>query len=67
MLPAGAFVFEYVGEIVNNQQLSTRQHSGKFALQLDADWRSESKLTDKEALCIDATKCGDVARFLNHR
>lgn len=66
-LPRGAFVFEYVGQIVSSQEMSTRPFLGKYAMDLDADWRSEQKLTDDEALCLDATKCGNVSRFLNHR
>lgn len=60
-------MFEYVGEIVSNQELSTRSFSSKYALQLDADWRSERELNDDELLCLDATNSGNVARFLNHR
>ena len=66
-LPQGAFVFEYVGQIVSNQEISTRRFHSKYVMDLDADWRNEQKLTDDEAFCLDATKCGNVSRFLNHR
>ncbi|XVF42355.1 hypothetical protein PTKIN_Ptkin01aG0355200 [Pterospermum kingtungense] len=32
-----------------------------------ADWGSEKVLRDEDALCLDATFCGNVARFINHR
>ncbi|XP_061945620.1 probable inactive histone-lysine N-methyltransferase SUVR2 isoform X3 [Populus nigra] len=31
------------------------------------DWGSEKVLRDEEALCLDATFSGNVARFINHR
>ena len=72
-LPAGTFVCEYVGEILTNLEMwhrnkdvyRTAKHT--FALQLDADWCSEQILKDEEALCLDGTFYGNVARFINHR
>ncbi|XP_021828980.1 uncharacterized protein LOC110769339 [Prunus avium] len=71
-LPRGAFVCEYVGEIVTSTELYERNmHSvGKkhtCPVLLDADWGSEAVLKDEEALCLDATVYGNVARFINHR
>lgn len=72
-LPKGAFVCEYVGEIVTNTELYERnlQSTGKerhtYPVLLDADWGSEGVLKDEEALCLDATSYGNVARFINHR
>ncbi|GAB2235698.1 hypothetical protein Drorol1_Dr00026134 [Drosera rotundifolia] len=71
-LPKGAFVCEYVGEILTNNELHERneQRSGErhvYPVLLDADWASESILKDEEALCLDATFYGNVARFINHR
>ncbi|KAM7252481.1 hypothetical protein ACFE04_024364 [Oxalis oulophora] len=72
-LPKGSFVCEYVGEILTNTELYERNmmSSGKerhtYPVTLDADWGSEKNLRDEEALCLDATKCGNVARFINHR
>ncbi|XVF00837.1 hypothetical protein REPUB_Repub04eG0036600 [Reevesia pubescens] len=72
-LKKGAFVCEYVGEIVTNQELHLRniKRSGKeehtYPVLLDADWGSERVLKDEEALCLDATKYGNCARFINHR
>ncbi|CAH8388288.1 unnamed protein product [Eruca vesicaria subsp. sativa] len=71
-LPKGTFVFEYIGEILTNTELddrnlrfSSERHT--YPVTLDADWGSEKDLNDEEALCLDATFCGNVARFVNHR
>ncbi|CAK9237368.1 unnamed protein product, partial [Sphagnum troendelagicum] len=72
-LPAGAFVCEYAGEILTNLEMderncnSTANTKHHFPLQLDADWSSERFLKDEEALCLDGTYFGNVARFINHR
>lgn len=72
-LPKAAFVCEYIGEIVTNSELHDRnlQNSGNekhtYPVLLDADWVSEGVLKDEEALCLDATTYGNVARFINHR
>ncbi|XP_010420328.1 PREDICTED: histone-lysine N-methyltransferase SUVR4-like isoform X2 [Camelina sativa] len=56
-LPKGTFVYKYIGEILTNTELYERNAT------LDADWGSEKELKDEEALCLDATICGNVARF----
>lgn len=72
-LPRGAFVCEYVGEVLTNMELydRTMQTTGNakhtYPVLLDADWGSEGTLKDEEALCLDATFYGNVARFINHR
>lgn len=72
-LPKGAFICEYVGEILTNMELYERnkQSNGNdrhtYPVLLDADWGSEGVLKDEEALCLDATFYGNVARFINHR
>ena len=72
-LPKGAFICEYVGEILTNMELYERnnQSSSKdrhtYPVLLDADWGSEGVLKDEDALCLDATYYGNVARFINHR
>ncbi|XP_017215213.1 probable inactive histone-lysine N-methyltransferase SUVR2 [Daucus carota subsp. sativus] len=71
-LPKGAFVCEYVGEIVTNSELYDRnkQSAGEkhtYPVLLDSDWGSEGVLKDEEALCLDATYYGNIARFINHR
>ena len=71
-MPKGAFVCEYVGEILTNTELFERnmqsKRSGKhtYSVLLDADWGS-GVLKNEEALCLDATNFGNVARFINHR
>ncbi|KAF5482470.1 hypothetical protein F2P56_003040 [Juglans regia] len=71
-LPKGAFVCEYAGEILTNTELYDRNlensKSGKptYSVLLDADWGS-GDLKNEEALCLDATFFGNVARFINHR
>ncbi|XP_011038472.1 PREDICTED: histone-lysine N-methyltransferase SUVR4 isoform X3 [Populus euphratica] len=74
-LPKGSFICEYVGEILTNTELYERniqiQNRGNnrhtYPVTLDADWGSEKVLRDEEALCLDATFSGNVARFINHR
>ncbi|WCJ43765.1 Histone-lysine N-methyltransferase SUVR4 [Euphorbia peplus] len=72
-LAKGSFICEYIGEILTNTELYYRnqQNSGSerhtYPVTLDADWGSEKLLEDNEALCLDATFCGNVARFINHR
>ncbi|RCV07355.1 hypothetical protein SETIT_1G237500v2 [Setaria italica] len=72
-LPRGAFVCEYVGEILTNIELYERnnQLTGKakhtYPVLLNADWGTEGVLKDEEALCLDGTFYGNVARFINHR
>ncbi|KAL7164532.1 hypothetical protein ACSBR2_040437 [Camellia fascicularis] len=71
-LPKGAFVCEYVGEILTNAELfervskcpSSEEHA--YPVLLDVDWGSEGVLKHEEALCLDATHYGNVARFINH-
>ncbi|AES61229.2 histone-lysine N-methyltransferase SUVR2-like protein [Medicago truncatula] len=72
-LPKGSFVCEYAGEILTNSELydrivySTGNDRHTYPVTLDADWGSEVGLQDEEALCLDATNNGNVARFINHR
>nr|GEX83574.1 probable inactive histone-lysine N-methyltransferase SUVR2 [Tanacetum cinerariifolium] len=72
-LPKGAFVCEYVGEVLTNAELyervsrSANKDEHAYPVLLDADWAAESELKDEEALCLDATYYGNVARFINHR
>ncbi|KAL3676546.1 hypothetical protein R1sor_026494 [Riccia sorocarpa] len=74
-LLAGAFVCEYVGEILTNMEQEERNNNAKadptvthtYPILLDGDWCSEKGLKDEEALCLDATFFGKAARFINHR
>lgn len=73
VLEKGSFVCEYVGEILTNTELygrnmeSTGTERHTYPVTLDADWGSEQILRDEDALCLDATLHGNVARFINHR
>ncbi|CAJ1976272.1 unnamed protein product [Sphenostylis stenocarpa] len=70
-LPKGCFICEYAGEILTNTELFERivQNGGNdrhtYPVTLDADWGSEGVLKDEEALCLDATYNGNVARCLD--
>ncbi|XP_047072169.1 histone-lysine N-methyltransferase SUVR4-like isoform X2 [Lolium rigidum] len=72
-LPKGAFICEYVGEILTSSELHGRivenAKNGKHLHQLllDASWGPEGAPRDEEALCIDPTFYGNVGRFVNHR
>ncbi|KAG2272859.1 hypothetical protein Bca52824_067414 [Brassica carinata] len=71
-LPKGTFVCEYIGEILTNTELYERNirstsERHTYPVTLDADWGSEKDLKDEEALCLDATICGNVARFTPDR
>lgn len=72
-LPKGAFVCEYVGEVITNSELCDRvlqsrsTGSHKYSVLLDAGWSTKTVLKDEESLCLDATHYGNVARFINHR
>ncbi|KAK9061641.1 hypothetical protein SSX86_018823 [Deinandra increscens subsp. villosa] len=72
-LPKGSFICEYVGEILTNTELYERNKQSRknerhtYPVYLDSDWGSEQVLKDEEALCLDGTYFGNVARFINHR
>ena len=72
-LPKGAFICEYVGEVLTSSELHERRvqnaKNAKHVHQvlLDASWGSEGASRDKEALCLDPTLYGNVGRFVNHR
>ncbi|PRQ41680.1 putative histone-lysine N-methyltransferase chromatin remodeling SET family [Rosa chinensis] len=73
VLEKGSFVCEYVGEILTNTELYNRNMKSNgndrhtYPVTLDADWGSEQILRDEDALCLDGTLHGNVARFINHR
>uniref|UniRef100_A0ACD5Y1H5 Uncharacterized protein n=1 Tax=Avena sativa TaxID=4498 RepID=A0ACD5Y1H5_AVESA len=72
-LPKGAFICEYVGEILTSSELHERTvqnaKNAKHVHQvvLDAGFGSEGASRDEEALCLDPTFYGNVGRFVNHR
>ncbi|XP_034891462.1 probable inactive histone-lysine N-methyltransferase SUVR2 isoform X2 [Populus alba] len=76
MLPKGTFVCEYVGEILTNKEFyerkmqrtsSSKTEKHAYPVLLDADWCLKGVVKDEEALCLDATFYGNIARFINHR
>ena len=72
-LPKGTFVCEYVGEILTSMELCERNmqcaksKKDTYLALLDADWGSNSDLTNEKSLCLDASQYGNIARFINHR
>ncbi|KAI7743986.1 hypothetical protein M8C21_001753, partial [Ambrosia artemisiifolia] len=72
-LPKGAFVCEFVGEVLTCKELyyrvsqSYKKNEYAHPVFLDAEWGEESDSHEDEALCLDATSYGNVARFINHR
>lgn len=70
-LPKGAFVCEYLGEILTNMEankrnLNTTEGGKMYQVLLDSGWDTTS-FKDDEALCLDTTHYANVARFINHR
>lgn len=71
-LPKGAFVCEYVGEILTIKEWNKRKLQADngskhtHGVLLDSEWGALS-VKDNEALCFDATFYGNIARFINHR
>ncbi|XP_039027402.1 probable inactive histone-lysine N-methyltransferase SUVR1 isoform X2 [Hibiscus syriacus] len=67
-LPKGSFVCEFVGEILTISELYARNREKHTSpVLLDAYWGLKGVPKDEEALCLDATCYGNVARFINHR
>ncbi|XP_058767004.1 histone-lysine N-methyltransferase SUVR4-like [Vicia villosa] len=67
-LPKGAFVCEFVGEILTVRELHERNKARKYTLPilLDVEWGS-GVVKDNQALCLYAASYGNAARFINHR
>jgi [histone H3]-lysine36 N-trimethyltransferase len=55
------FIFEYVGEVINNEQFNAR--SGKYG---EEGRRHFYFMTLQSDLVIDATQKGSISRFMNH-
>ncbi|GKV01753.1 hypothetical protein SLEP1_g14284 [Rubroshorea leprosula] len=67
-LPKGAFVCEFVGEVLTVSEFYSRKTvKHTCPVLLDAYWGLKGALEDEEALCLDATFYGNAARFINHR
>jgi SET domain-containing protein len=74
-LPARAFVFEFLGEIVTTKQMEQRNDDYRarkiesfpdYGIAFDIPSVLDDIVTDEDILCIDATNYGNIARFVNH-
>ncbi|KAJ6919486.1 hypothetical protein NC651_013445 [Populus alba x Populus x berolinensis] len=69
----GTFICEYIGEVLNEQEASNRRvRYGKegcsYMYKIDAHTNDMSRMVEGQAhYFIDATKYGNVSRFINHR
>ncbi|KAK3436639.1 hypothetical protein EUGRSUZ_C01189, partial [Eucalyptus grandis] len=65
-LPKGAFVYEYIGEILTIKEMHERNlkkgdaAKRTYQVLLDSDWSSMC-VKDDEALCLDSTTFGNIA------
>lgn len=67
-LPKGAFVCEFVGEVLTVSEFySRRTEKHTSPVLLDAYWGLNRVMEEEEALCLDGTCYGNAARFINHR
>lgn len=62
-IPAGAFVIEYCGEVISTEECQERLMAPEEAGSAD---RHFYFLTIDSNCCIDASKRGNKARFINH-
>lgn len=60
-IPAGAFIMEYVGEVLNSKQFEKR--ASDYSKQMNAHYYFMALSSD---CVIDATKKGNISRFINH-
>lgn len=60
-VPAGVFVMEYVGEVLNSKQFEKRAND--YSKQMNAHYYFMALSSD---CVIDATKKGNISRFINH-
>ncbi|KAI7744881.1 hypothetical protein M8C21_027216, partial [Ambrosia artemisiifolia] len=69
----GTFVCEYIGEVIDKNEANKRRarlgrEACSFIYEIDARVNDMIRLMDGEATyAIDATKYGNVSRYLNHR
>lgn len=60
-IPAGQFIMEYVGEVLNSKQFEKRAND--YSKQMNAHYYFMALSSD---CVIDATKKGNISRFINH-
>ncbi|XP_024978042.1 histone-lysine N-methyltransferase SUVR5 [Cynara cardunculus var. scolymus] len=69
----GTFVCEYIGEVIDEQEANKRRQryvteGCSFIYEIDARVNDMIRLIEGEAsYAIDATKYGNVSRYINHR
>ncbi|XVF61946.1 hypothetical protein PTKIN_Ptkin08bG0175900 [Pterospermum kingtungense] len=69
---SGTFVCEYIGEILDEQEAKNRltrydRDGGKYMYNVDSHINDMSRLIEGQVrYVIDATKYGNVSRFINH-
>lgn len=61
MIPAGTFIMEYVGEVLNSRQFEKR--ATEYSKLMNAHYYFMALSSD---CVIDATKRGNISRFINH-
>jgi hypothetical protein len=68
-LPIGAFVFEFLGEIVTTKQMEQRNDEYRarkiesfpdYSIALDVPFILDDTVTDEDILCIDTINCGNI-------
>lgn len=68
----GTFVCEYIGEVIDEQEANKRRNrygseGCSYFYKIDAHINDVSRLIEEQApYVIDATKYGNVSRFINH-
>ncbi|CAK7339486.1 unnamed protein product [Dovyalis caffra] len=68
----GTFICEYIGEVLDEQEANNRRErygneSCSYMYKIDAHTNDMSRMVEGEAhYFIDATKNGNVSRFINH-
>ncbi|KAG1709300.1 hypothetical protein DVH05_019943 [Phytophthora capsici] len=58
-IPRGAFVVEYVVELIDSRE-KQRRHNPDYTIQI------RHPATDGRTVFIDAARCGNLSRFVNH-
>jgi SET domain-containing protein len=73
-IPAGTFVTEYIGELLNSTETAQRErYYERYKLQsylFELDFFEQAVLDaglEIDTFSIDAFRYGNVSRFLNHR
>ncbi|CAM6129157.1 unnamed protein product [Calypogeia fissa] len=71
MIPRGTFVCEYLGEVLHDEEANKRgerydQVGCSYLYDIDAHLDTSGRVGRAKPFVIDATKHGNVARFINH-